>query len=791
MRQVRTRARWWVALVAGATMAVLAAGVVGAGPAGAAAAPSTPRSATVEPAATDESVAMHVNATHDGNVTGGTERPPLSRKWSRNLGSNVSYPLITGGRVFATAVMDQAASASLFALDAETGEDVWGPIDIGGASVGLTAGDGQVFTLNTSGFLQAFDQETGAQTWITDVPYQYSFSSAPTYFDGMVYTGAAGSGGNAYAFDASSGDLVWTRSVANGDNSSPAVTADGMYVSYACYQTYDFDPKTGEQIWHAGGPCSGGGGATVAVAGGRVWANDWALGPITLDAATGATVGTFPAGPLPAFEGSRAIFLDGKVLKARNIDTLAPMWSQAGDQNFVTSPIVVNGYVYEGSSTGKLYALDETTGVPVWVGDTGAPMTASNGWGQSSGLAAGQGLIVAPATNLLVAFAPDRSGFTPVSPKRLLDTRTNQVPPTWPASTPVGGGQIVGLPVTGGSTGVPTDARAVVLNVTATDVLAPTFVTVYPGGTTMPNVSNLNLVPGDTRPNLVTVAVGADGTVDLANQLGDVNLIADVMGYYSPASTGGFTPVGPRRIVDTRTTRVPPTSPANTPVGPGGQLDIPMIGIPGMPADVTAVVLNVTATDPTSPTVLTAFPKGQTRPATSNLNVAVGQTIPNLVVVGVGADGGVSLWNKLGSVNAIVDVVGAYGPTGAGRFTPIDPQRMLDSRLSPPAVVSGTARSLAIRGAQVHAGPGITDIVSGNATAAVMNVTATDVSVDTFITVYAGNGTLPSTSNLNIDAGETRSNLDTAVLGANGKVDIANANGSAQVVIDLFGYFTS
>jgi len=87
---------------------------------------------------------------------------------------------------------------------------------------------------------------------------------------------------------------------------------------------------------------------------------------------------------------------------------------------------------------------------------------------------------------------------------------------------------------------VPADAKAVVLNLTGTDVTAATNVTVWPDGAERPVASNLNLVPGQTAANLVTVQVGAGGKIDLYNHAGSVNLIADVAGYYSADSASTF-----------------------------------------------------------------------------------------------------------------------------------------------------------------------------------------------------------------------------------------------------------
>ncbi len=73
---------------------------------------------------------------------------------------------------------------------------------------------------------------------------------------------------------------------------------------------------------------------------------------------------------------------------------------------------------------------------------------------------------------------------------------------------------------------------------------------------------------------------------------------------------------------------------------------------------VSAVVLNVTATQPSASSYVTVWPKGETRPLASNLNMAANQTIPNLVVAKVGAGGQVSLYNNNGSTHLVADVAG-------------------------------------------------------------------------------------------------------------------------------------
>lgn len=234
----------------------------------------TPVSA--QPIRTGVSTTYQINARHDGSlVDTAVGAPPLSKRWSRDLGGNVSYPIVAGGRVFATAASPNGYGTVLYAIDAATGQDAWAPVDLGGTYwwSALAYGGDRLYAQNYDGVLTAFDPASGKEIWTVTLPGQYSFTSPPTFADGVVYTGGSGSGGTLYAVDAVGGAVLWTRPVANGDNSSPAVTADGVYVSYACEQTYAFAPKSGDPIWHHETDCSGGGGRTPVLADGGVWSS--------------------------------------------------------------------------------------------------------------------------------------------------------------------------------------------------------------------------------------------------------------------------------------------------------------------------------------------------------------------------------------------------------------------------------------------------------------------------------------------------------------------------------------
>jgi outer membrane protein assembly factor BamB len=364
--------------------------------------------------ATGVAVAYQINAEHNGLSAAGVAAPPLTEKWRRDLGQAVSYPVIADHKAFVTVRTSDDYGTALFAIDTRTGEDVWGPIDLGGTYYwsALTLGAGRVYAINADGRLAAFAIQTGRQLWQTDLPGQWSFSSAPTFRAGMVYTGGAGSGGTVYAVDAETGSVVWTASVANGDQSSPAVTATGVYVSYACEQSYRFDPATGATRWVHSTGCSGGGGKTPVVAAGGLWVRESFDGSLPVLALNNGRVKTRFGSrgmPAPAFSGQTGFFVVGGELHAADAATPdEPIWTFAGDGGQLRSaPIVVNGFVYVGSQSGTIYAVDPATGQAVWSADTGAEITAPDEHNFSSpltGLAAGQDVLLVPASGRLVAY---------------------------------------------------------------------------------------------------------------------------------------------------------------------------------------------------------------------------------------------------------------------------------------------------------------------------------------------------------------------------------------------------
>jgi outer membrane protein assembly factor BamB len=198
---------------------------------------------------------------------------------------------------------------------------------------------------------------------------------------------------------------VGRESVENGDNSSPALNASSVFVSYACGLVYSFNRTTGTEQWFSNGSCEGGGGTTPVVHGGRVYARD-SLGNKVLNAKTGALLGTFQATPAPAFDGNTGLFLYNGTLTASSGS--ATLWSFTGDGGLDTAPIAVGNTVYVGSSSGELYGLSVTNGSVVWSTNVGSAISAPDEQNVAqplTGLGAGQGLLVVPAGDNLVAYS--------------------------------------------------------------------------------------------------------------------------------------------------------------------------------------------------------------------------------------------------------------------------------------------------------------------------------------------------------------------------------------------------
>lgn len=372
------------------------------------------------------------------------------------------------------------------------------------------------------------------------------------------------------------------------------------------------------------------------------------------------------------------------------------------------------------------------------------------------------------------------STYHPVSPYRLFDTRS---------SGPLGSGATLKVQAAGSGPVPATGVTALVMNVTVTNPTSAGYLTVWPSASDRPLVSQLNFTPGQTVPNLVQVAVDSSGQVSFFNAFGTTDVVADVAGYYTAGSgpDGLYNPVPPSRILDTR---------GRVTLNPGAAYSFAVLGTGGVaPAGVAAVVLNVTVTNPTEAGFLTVWPFGEPKPPTSNLNFRPGDTVPNRVIVKVGSNGRVGLYNSAGYTDVVVDVDGwftdAGSSAGGSRFVALKPARILDTRTGNGGYSAPLGSGASISVYAAYGAEFVPPYSSATPPKAIVgNLTATGATTAGFITAYPAGTNQPLASDLNFTAGETVPNqLVVEVSQTDGRFLLYNLAGAVDVIFDVTGYY--
>jgi hypothetical protein len=279
-----------------------------------------------------------------------------------------------------------------------------------------------------------------------------------------------------------------------------------------------------------------------------------------------------------------------------------------------------------------------------------------------------------------------------------------------------------------------------------------------------------------------------------------------------PASEVGgtvYNSVTPNRIADTRANSG--FQGAGDTLSSGQILTIRVAGLPGdlVPAGATAVVLNITAVDPTNAGYLTAYAAGQSTPFASTVNFIAGQTIANEATITLGNNGVttgyVSILNHVGLTDVVVDVQGYYIQGAGSLYFPVSypnpvtgtldnaPIRVLDTRQNSGQQGAGQTlgpdQQLTFFPSTSTFAPSLT-LVPTNATAVVLNLTEADSTAASFLTAWATGVAQPLASNVNFLAGQTIANRVIVPYNPITKtISVYNWDGSTDVVADLDGYF--
>ncbi len=284
-------------------------------------------------------------------------------------------------------------------------------------------------------------------------------------------------------------------------------------------------------------------------------------------------------------------------------------------------------------------------------------------------------------------------------------------------------------------------------------------------------------VGGAPRRALLAVAALLMGIAGLA--------VAPSRPAEAAVASARFVPLPPARVLDTRdgTGGVGGRLPAF------GTITLPLAGRGGVPASgALAVAFNLTAADSAAVGYFTASPSGEPRPVVSNLNVTGrGQTLANLVVVRLGANGAVDLFSQAGG-DLVVDVSGYWTVAAAstsGRFVAQKPQRILDTRVG-----NGATGALPAGGTVDLQVSGRGGLPTSGIAAVVLNVTATEAAAAGYVSAWPTGAARPLASVLNLPArGATVPNLVVVPLGTGGRVSLFAQTGT-HLVADVAGWFT-
>jgi len=273
---------------------------------------------------------------------------------------------------------------------------------------------------------------------------------------------------------------------------------------------------------------------------------------------------------------------------------------------------------------------------------------------------------------------------------------------------------------------------------------------------------------------------------------------------------GEFHALSPDRVFDSR---LPEFGAAKRATSlNGSDFPVRLAGLGGLPTDtagILAVVANVTVAEPTVGGWLAVRPTGAARKPieqmSSLVNFAAGKDVPNLVVVGVGPDGSmtVTLRASAGGAHVIVDVLGwiskSGGPAGS-RLVPVGPARLLDTRTGDgqwawTPLAARTSRPIQIRGASTYQ-PSVPDLkdpsIGPQISAVLVNITAVNTRAGSQNTVLAASDaplSEPTTSSVNLVRGQIKAGLAVVPVDGAGNIHLYNHGGETDVVVDIVGYF--
>jgi len=255
-------------------------------------------------------------------------------------------------------------------------------------------------------------------------------------------------------------------------------------------------------------------------------------------------------------------------------------------------------------------------------------------------------------TDIVAAFTDEGLGLRSIAPRRVLDSR--------------GGASVLAETEYPVGVEAPADARGVVATVAVLND-EPGFLTAYACGAPRPDTSSINYEGRGVVANTVVSELSADGKLCFWSK-SPVDLVVDIAGYFVPDGELSYQPVHAVRLLDTRQVGARYEGrPA-----PRQLIELPIQSLPGAPAGIQSVVVNLTATGSDPAGFVTMFPCGFDAPVTSSLNF--GSERGSVGTVGVTSIGDGSLCMQTHNrTHLVVDLLGVWVPTPGAAPTPSTP----------------------------------------------------------------------------------------------------------------------
>ena len=451
-------------------------------------------------------------------------------------------------------------------------------------------------------------------------------------------------------------------------------------------------------------------------------------------------------------------------------------------------------------------------------------------------------LSLALATSTSFAFAELGSPnsdlvFTPVTPCRIIDTRTAAAGILtagasrgfmgWNGNYTVQGGAATScnLPFS-------TNNAAIVVNFTVVSPTTGGYITAFPGdATSIPLAATLNFNAGDVKGNNAVLKLNQTGTgADFGiYTTSTTHIVADVVGYYakpvavplaSLSSDLVFTPVTPCRILDTRSASAGILVAGSTrgfnawgqgslgfTAQGGSNTNCGMTG-----TNTAAIVVNFTSVSPQAGGYITAYPGDAAQPLAATLNFNAGDVKGNNAVLKLNQTGSGSSFNvySTSTTHLVGDVVGYYAAPNAQYsymalgtlsfdlvYTPVTPCRIIDTRSATAGVMTaGTTRGfLGWNGFYTAQGGSASNCglpFSYNNAALMVNFTVVSPTTGGYITAFPGDAaTVPLAATVNFNAGDVKGNNAILKLNQTGTgVDFGiYSTSTTHIVADVVGYF--